>query len=354
MTDPPAKVDPEALRALERAATPAPWTADTIVRGDCVVWGPDGQFVANMQSEPHWMPNADGSRRQVMFDVDRRDAELIAAVRNQLFALLDEREHYGRQVDMLTRCGEYAQEADAGFDSDAVERAAAELDDSGRGGDGLGEVVRSLAHLQVRTARELAQQREIAKSSAFEAARLMPFERTVRGWEKHAATLEAELKEACRQLNDALAYRSPDGSHRYYGTYCRHEDHDQCKRVCKTCAAPCVCPCGHPAPTSADGQLSDHLPTRALTADYDTAAAVAECDPTGHDPIECSCELTAADAYPNGRAVIEVPCSTCNDTGWIHQEGQVGAPGSGCTHGCPDCRVGRKRLAQGDVQESDL
>lgn len=75
--------------------------------------------------------------------------------------------------------------------------------------------------------------------------------------------------------------------------------------------------------------------------------APAACDATGHDPIECSCELTAADAYPNGRP----PCSTCEGTGWIRQEPQIGVPGSGCTHGCPDCPAGRERLARGELRD---
>lgn len=82
--------DINALKVLEQAATPAPWTADTKTRGDCVLWGPNGQFVANAQAEPHWLPAADGGKRAVMFDVDRRDVELIAAMRNALPALVDE------------------------------------------------------------------------------------------------------------------------------------------------------------------------------------------------------------------------------------------------------------------------
>lgn len=51
--------------------------------------------------------------------------------------------------------------------------------------------------------------------------------------------------------------------------------------------------------------------------------------------------------------VAEVPCSTCDGTGWIKQEGQIGVPGSGCTHGCPDCTVGRERLAAGELRDPD-
>lgn len=71
------------------AATPGPWTADTGVRGDCVVWGPNGQFLANHQAEPHWLPDANGRKRSVAFDVDRRDCEFIAHAREDVPFLLD-------------------------------------------------------------------------------------------------------------------------------------------------------------------------------------------------------------------------------------------------------------------------
>lgn len=62
----------------------------------------------------------------------------------------------------------------------------------------------------------------------------------------------------------------PDGTHHYWSTHCRHDNHDACSATsmvrnrvtrgpseaaprpvevlktpaqCKTCAAPCVCPC---------------------------------------------------------------------------------------------------------------
>jgi len=45
----------------------------------------------------------------------------------------------------------------------------------------------------------------------------------------------------------------------------------------------------------------------------------------------------------------ETTCGTCHGTGWIRQEGQIGVPGSGCIHGCPDCDTGRGRLAAGEL-----
>lgn len=76
------------LAELGQAATPAPWVADTATRGDCVLFGPDGHFVANAQSEPHWVPLPDGRQREAMFDVDRRDTEFMAAARNHWDELL--------------------------------------------------------------------------------------------------------------------------------------------------------------------------------------------------------------------------------------------------------------------------
>lgn len=96
----PEPFDLARLEALEAVASPGPWTADTTTRGDCVLWGPDGRFVANSQAEPHWTLNRDGSRRAVMFDVDRRDVEFIAAVRTEWEAL-----------SALARAGEHAAEA---------------------------------------------------------------------------------------------------------------------------------------------------------------------------------------------------------------------------------------------------
>lgn len=76
------------LAELGQAATPAPWIADTATRGDCVLFGPNGRFVSNAQSEPHWVPLPDGSKREAMFDVDRRDTEFMAAARNHWDELL--------------------------------------------------------------------------------------------------------------------------------------------------------------------------------------------------------------------------------------------------------------------------
>lgn len=78
----------EELQKQFDEATPGPWTADTGVRGDCVVWGPNGRFLMNMQAEPHWIEYP-GEHRQVSFDVDARDARFIASARNNMGKLLD-------------------------------------------------------------------------------------------------------------------------------------------------------------------------------------------------------------------------------------------------------------------------
>ena len=75
------------IEARVNAATPGPWKGDTGTRGDCVVWGPNGRFLMNMQAEPHWLEYS-GEKRMVSFDVDRRDAEFIAHARTDIPALL--------------------------------------------------------------------------------------------------------------------------------------------------------------------------------------------------------------------------------------------------------------------------
>lgn len=77
-----------AIVQREGEATPGPWIADTEQRGDCVVWGPDGKFIANMGTAPHWVVSESGERRAVVFDVDRRDAEFIAHARKDVPLLL--------------------------------------------------------------------------------------------------------------------------------------------------------------------------------------------------------------------------------------------------------------------------
>lgn len=65
------------LRKIAQNATPGPWSADVGVRGDCVVFGPNGRFLLNAQAEPHWLEYP-GETRSVAFDVDRRDCTHIA------------------------------------------------------------------------------------------------------------------------------------------------------------------------------------------------------------------------------------------------------------------------------------
>ena len=78
----------DAITARLEAATPGPWKADTGTSGDCVVWGPNGRFLMNMQAEPHWIEYP-GETRMVSFDVDKRDAEFIADARTDVAYLLD-------------------------------------------------------------------------------------------------------------------------------------------------------------------------------------------------------------------------------------------------------------------------
>lgn len=89
--------------------------------------------------------------------------------------------------------------ADPGYDADAVERAASELDDSGRGGDRLGDVVRNLAALLDRRTAALAVAERLAFTNGFEAARLAPYERTAVGWRRRAEEADRRLQ-AVRML----------------------------------------------------------------------------------------------------------------------------------------------------------
>jgi hypothetical protein len=77
------------IQARADAATPGPWEADTVQRGDCVVWGPNGAFIANHQAEPHWLPAPNGAKRAAAFDVDKRDCEFIAHAREDVPWLIE-------------------------------------------------------------------------------------------------------------------------------------------------------------------------------------------------------------------------------------------------------------------------
>jgi hypothetical protein len=94
------------IQTRAEAATPGPWQPDTAVRGDCVVWGPDGRFLLNQQAEPHWLEYP-GEKRSVAFDVDRRDCEFIANAREDVPWLIDQIR------DREARLRQYAEKVDA-------------------------------------------------------------------------------------------------------------------------------------------------------------------------------------------------------------------------------------------------
>lgn len=89
------------LRTLCDAATPGPWHADTRERGDAVVWGPgDDQFLGNIGAtvgpvaidahpDPSLATESHSKAQQILFDVERANAEFVAASRTALPALLD-------------------------------------------------------------------------------------------------------------------------------------------------------------------------------------------------------------------------------------------------------------------------
>lgn len=88
------------IKARSERATPGPWKADTGVRGDCVVWGPNGRFLLNAQAEPHWREYP-GETRSVSFDVDARDVEFIAHNREDVPALVEALEGVLTAMDEL-------------------------------------------------------------------------------------------------------------------------------------------------------------------------------------------------------------------------------------------------------------
>ncbi len=118
----PTPLDLDTIRAHANAATPGPWTADTTTRGDCVVWGPNGRFIANTQAEPHWVPDPDGRKRSVVFDVDRCDSEFIAAARELVPAMADEIERLRAEVAGARR--QVADEIATALDRNAAEYPA--------------------------------------------------------------------------------------------------------------------------------------------------------------------------------------------------------------------------------------
>lgn len=63
--------------------------------------------------------------------------------------------------------------------------------------------------------------------------------------------LKARIAELEDLLQQAYRHELADGSHRYYGTYCRHDNHDACLVVCKTCSSLCACNCHIPGDLTA-------------------------------------------------------------------------------------------------------
>lgn len=103
MTAPDPRLD--AIKDRLDAATPGPWVADTGTRGDCVVWGPNGRFLMNMQAEPHWLEYA-GETRSVAFDVDKRDATFIANAPADVAYLLSVVEAQAAQITKVRELAE--------------------------------------------------------------------------------------------------------------------------------------------------------------------------------------------------------------------------------------------------------
>jgi hypothetical protein len=40
---------------------------------------------------------------------------------------------------------------------------------------------------------------------------------------------------------DETEQADPLGPHQYLSTACRHQQHEECRKVCKFCDAPCIC-----------------------------------------------------------------------------------------------------------------
>lgn len=94
-------MDLEHLKKLLDEASPAPWRMDDSIRGDVVLWGPAGQFIANSQATPHWLPDADGGPRSVMFDADVRDMRLMEYVRNHGHEIVEEVARLRKELEEL-------------------------------------------------------------------------------------------------------------------------------------------------------------------------------------------------------------------------------------------------------------
>ena len=78
---------------------------------------------------------------------------------------------------------------------------------------------------------------------------LMNVEAVVKGFEQAAATIQALRDEIADRANVEADLRAQLAEAKnatwphYWSTYCIHDLHDRCRRLCKTCGQMCVCPC---------------------------------------------------------------------------------------------------------------
>lgn len=95
------------LRALLAKATPGPWTVSDDEPGDVVLYGPDENWMANIGNwaRQHEEIDAKAAARQACEFRDAADAQLMAAMRDALPALLDVAEAAAEHAWHNCQCG---------------------------------------------------------------------------------------------------------------------------------------------------------------------------------------------------------------------------------------------------------
>jgi hypothetical protein len=81
----------ERLETLRDRASRGPWKADVDERGDCVLWGERGKFIANVETDHRAEPIYTDfpGKQAVMFDHDRNDALLMETLHRTIDAQLE-------------------------------------------------------------------------------------------------------------------------------------------------------------------------------------------------------------------------------------------------------------------------
>lgn len=94
------------MEALEKAATPAPWSSDHSNPEDCVLWHQE-QFLANVGSS-RMVPVIESPREALVFDIDQVNCSFLALLRNaapQFIALAKAVQELEAASEFLEACG---------------------------------------------------------------------------------------------------------------------------------------------------------------------------------------------------------------------------------------------------------